>query len=356
MRKGKATGLRADGTPRRPSYSDGLRRAAPTRAVRSDEPIRPVETSTTPAARRAEASAARGSATIGGSGGARKPKPVAAGPVRKPRQSPAGATIRKPRTTESDGPREITPSDEVERLQKVLATAGIGSRRACEELIAGGRVTINGRIAELGNKVDAVNDEIHVDGERVVTDSRRVYLAINKPAGVLSTMSDEKGREALADYLGNVAQRVYHVGRLDAESEGLLLLTNDGGLAHKLTHPSYEVPKTYLAEVRGPVRNGLKRELTQGIELEDGPARVDSFRLIDSNGGRVLVEVILHEGRKHIVRRLLAEVGYPVLRLIRTSIGPIKLGDLKLGRTRRLTRTEIAALFKVVEDVEDVDE
>ena len=149
---------------------------------------------------------------------------------------------------------------------------------------------VNGRVAELGDKVDAVNDEIYVDGERVITDADRVYLAINKPAGVVSTMADEKGRAALADFLGNVPQRVYHVGRLDAETEGLMLLTNDGTLAHKLMHPSYGVQKTYLAEVPGPIRNGVKKQLSDGVELEDGPASVDAFRIVDSLGGRVLVE------------------------------------------------------------------
>ena len=235
-----------------------------------------------------------------------------------------------------------------ERLQKVLAGAGIGSRRACEELIAQRRVTVNGRVAELGDKVDPKEAEIYVDGERVIVDDTVVYLALNKPRGVVSTMADERGRAAIADYLGNVPQRVFHVGRLDADSEGLLLLTNDGGLAHRLTHPSFGVAKTYLAEVPGPVPKGLRRRLLAGVELEDGPARADEFRVVDAIPGRVLVEVVLHEGRKHIVRRLLAEVGHPVSRLVRTAIGPVKLGDLKPGRTRRLNRAEIAALFRAV--------
>ena len=235
-----------------------------------------------------------------------------------------------------------------DRLQKVLAAAGIGSRRACEELIDAGRVTVDGRVATLGDKVDPAAAEIYVDGERVVTDTRLVYLAMNKPRGVVSTMDDERGRAALADYLDHVPQRVFHVGRLDADSEGLLLLTNDGALAHRLTHPSFGVAKTYLCEVPGPVRRGLGRQLTAGVELEDGPAKADAFRVVDSVPGRVLVEVVIHEGRRHIVRRLLAECGYPVNRLVRTAIGPIKLGDLKAGRTRRLNRGEIAALFKAV--------
>jgi 23S rRNA pseudouridine2605 synthase len=240
------------------------------------------------------------------------------------------------------------PSVEAERLQKVLASAGIGSRRACEELIDAGRVMVDGQVATLGDKVDPAAAEIYVDGERVVTDTRLVYLAMNKPRGVVSTMDDEHGRAALADYLDHVPQRVFHVGRLDADSEGLLLLTNDGALAHRLTHPSYGVAKTYLCEVPGPVRRGLGRQLLAGVELADGPARADAFRIVDSVPGRVLVEVVIHEGRQHIVRRLLAECGYPVSRLVRTAIGPIRLGDLKPGRTRRLNRGEIAALFKAV--------
>jgi 23S rRNA pseudouridine2605 synthase len=240
-------------------------------------------------------------------------------------------------------------SENAERLQKVLAAAGVGSRRACEELIAAGRVTVNGRRATLGDKADAETDEIHVDGERVVTNTKLVYIAMNKPRGVVSTMADERGREALADYVENVSQRVYHVGRLDAESEGLLLLTNDGTLAHRLMHPSYEVAKTYRAEVAGPVPRAVGRQLLAGVELEDGPARVDAFKLVDAHQRTALVEVVIHEGRKHIVRRMFEEVGHPVNRLIRTAIGPIRLGDLKPGRTRRLSSAEVAALFKTVE-------
>ncbi len=245
--------------------------------------------------------------------------------------------------------RSTGPEQPVERLQKVLAAAGVGSRRGCEELIAAGRVTVDGRVAELGDKVSPTSAVIYVDGERVVADAGLVYLAMNKPRGVVSTMADERGRAALTDLLGNVPQRVFHVGRLDADSEGLLLLTNDGSLAHRLAHPSFGVAKTYLAEVEGPVRRGVGRELLAGVELDDGPARADSFRVVDSVPGRVLVEVVVHEGRKHFVRRLLAEVGHPVGRLVRTAIGPIKLGDLKPGRTRRLNRGEIAALFRAVE-------
>jgi 23S rRNA pseudouridine2605 synthase len=224
----------------------------------------------------------------------------------------------------------------------------LGSRRACEDLIAAGRVTVDGRVATLGDRVDPSRSAIHVDGARVVADATLVYLAMNKPRGVMSTMADEQGRVALADYLPDLSRRVYHVGRLDADSEGLLLLTNDGGLAHRLMHPSYGVAKTYLAEVPGPVPGAVRRQLLAGVTLDDGPAAVDAFRVVSTVGGRALVEVVLHEGRKHIVRRLLAEVGRPVARLVRTAIGPVKLGDLKPGRTRRLTKAELAALFAAV--------
>ncbi|MET7472310.1 pseudouridine synthase [Micromonospora sp. NPDC005686] len=238
-----------------------------------------------------------------------------------------------------------------ERLQKVLAAAGVGSRRACEDLIFRRRVTVNGRVAQLGDKADPARDVIVVDGERLQADVRLVYVAMNKPRGVVTTMADEKGRTELADFIGaRLEQRVYHVGRLDADSEGLLLLTNDGTLAHKLMHPSYEVLKTYLAEVAGPIPRSLSKRLMAGVELEDGPVKVDGFKVVDTLGKTAQVELTLHEGRKHIVRRLMAEVGHPVSRLIRTSIGPIKLGDLRTGRLRRLTNAEVAALFKAVGD------
>ncbi|MFC0005506.1 pseudouridine synthase [Micromonospora siamensis] len=241
--------------------------------------------------------------------------------------------------------------ESAERLQKVLAAAGVGSRRACEDLIFRRRVTVNGRVAQLGDKADPTRDVIVVDGERLQADVRLVYVAMNKPRGVVTTMADEKGRTELADFIGaRLEQRVYHVGRLDADSEGLLLLTNDGTLAHKLMHPSYEVLKTYLAEVAGPIPRNLSKRLLTGVELEDGPVKLDSFKLVDTLGKSAQVELTLHEGRKHIVRRLMAEVGHPVSRLIRTSIGPIKLGDLRTGRLRRLTNAEVAALFKAVGD------
>ncbi|WIM94561.1 pseudouridine synthase [Actinoplanes oblitus] len=242
-------------------------------------------------------------------------------------------------------------ADTAERLQKVLAAAGVGSRRACEDLIFRRRVTVNGRVAKLGDKVDAATAEIYVDGARVITNTKLVYVALNKPRGVVASLDDEKGRTELADFLqGNFEQRLFHVGRLDADSEGLLLLTNDGGLAHKLMHPSFGVSKTYLAEVMGPLPRSVGRALQAGVVLEDGPAKVDAFRLVDAIGKTAQVELTLHEGRKHIVRRMMDEVGHPVTRLIRTAVGPIRLGDLRPGGFRHLSNAEVAALFKAVGD------
>lgn len=235
------------------------------------------------------------------------------------------------------------------RLQKVLAKAGVGSRRAAEELIAEGRVSVNGSVvSELGRRVDPRSAVIHVDGVRVVVREDLVYLALNKPRGVHTTMADERGRPCVGDYLRERRERLFHVGRLDADTEGLLLLTNDGDLAHRLMHPSFLVLKTYVAEVAGTVPRGLGRRLREGIELDDGPVTVDSFRVIDSAAGRSMLEVVLHEGRKHIVRRLLAQVGHPVRRLVRTRVGDVHLGDQRPGSVRALTSAEVGALFAVV--------
>src|SRR5919198_397463 len=238
-------------------------------------------------------------------------------------------------------------SHEPVRLQKVLAAAGLGSRRACEELIAAGRVTVDGEVAELGNRVDPRTAVIHVDGDRIVVRDDLVYLALNKPRGVLSAMSDARGRPTVGDYVAERPQRLFHVGRLDADSEGLLLLTNDGELAHRLSHPSHRVPKTYLAEIAGPVPRDLGRRLRAGVQLDDGLATADAFRVVDATSGRALVEVVLHEGRKHIVRRLLAAAGHPVSRLVRTAIGPVRLGHQRAGTLRRLNAQEIGALYQL---------
>ncbi|KQX66474.1 pseudouridine synthase [Angustibacter sp. Root456] len=267
--------------------------------------------------------------------GARRPAQTR-GPARRParRQAPV-----------PEVPVDVHDADGV-RLQKVLAQAGVGSRRACEALIAAGRVQVDGHVVvEQGVRIDPSRQVVHVDGVRVQLDEEKTYLAFNKPAGVVSTMSDEQGRVSLGDFMSERQERLFHVGRLDSETEGLILLTNDGELAHRLQHPSYGVAKTYLAEVPGPVARDVGKSLRAGIELDDGPARVDSFRLIDSQPGKALVEVILHEGRKHIVRRLLEAVGHPVERLVRVQVGPIHLGDLRPGRWRVLTRTEVGQLF-----------
>lgn len=231
------------------------------------------------------------------------------------------------------------------RLQKLLAGAGVGSRRVCENLIEQGRVEVDGQIVtELGVRIRP-DQIVHVDGVRVQLDEGRVYFAFNKPLGVVTTMSDELGRVNIGDYVGNRNERLFHVGRLDADTEGLLILTNDGDLAHRLQHPQYGVAKTYLAQVPGPIPRDLGKRLRDGIELDDGHAAVDSFKVVDSRPGKALVEVVLHEGRKHIVRRLLEAVGHPVITLVRTQVGPIRLGDTKPGKMRKLTKGEVGQLY-----------
>lgn len=233
-------------------------------------------------------------------------------------------------------------------MQKVLASAGFGSRRACENLISAGRVSVGGIVVrEQGLRVDPSTAVITVDGERINVRSDLVYLALNKPRGVLSTMSDPDGRPTVGDYVAERPERLFHVGRLDADSEGLLLMTNDGELAHRLTHPSFGIQKTYLAAVPGPVPRDLGKRLRAGIELDDGPVRVDEFTLVETANRQALVELVLHEGRKHVVRRLLAEVGHPVRRLVRTAIGPVRLGHQRQGTVRRLGQAEIGQLYRL---------
>jgi 23S rRNA pseudouridine2605 synthase len=235
------------------------------------------------------------------------------------------------------------------RLQKVLASAGVASRRAAEDLISAGRVSVNGEVVRvLGRRVNPATDVIHVDGVRVNVRDDRLYLALNKPRGVLSTMSDELGRRTVAEYVAERTERLFHVGRLDQDSEGLLLLTNDGELAHRLMHPSYQVMKTYLAEVPGPVPRDLGRRLRSGVVLDDGPVAVDGFTVVDTGPGRALVQLTLHEGRKRLVRRLLAQVGHPVTRLVRTQIGPVRLGHQRPGTVRMLSQGEVGELYRTV--------
>jgi 23S rRNA pseudouridine2605 synthase len=238
------------------------------------------------------------------------------------------------------------------RLQKVLSQAGIASRRVAERMIIDGRVEIDGQVVtELGTRVDTDASEIRVDGARVILDESLVYLALNKPHGMHSTMSDDRGRPCIGDLVehrvrGN--KKLFHVGRLDADTEGLILLTNDGELAHRLMHPSYEIPKTYLATVNGTVPRGLGKKLRAGIELDDGPIAVDDFAVVDAIPGKTMIRVTLHEGRKRIVRRMLAAVGFPVQTLVRTELGAVTLGDQRPGSIRALRRNEIGELYKAV--------
>jgi 23S rRNA pseudouridine2605 synthase len=238
------------------------------------------------------------------------------------------------------------------RLQKVLSQAGIASRRAAEKLIIDGRVEVDGQVVtELGTRVDADVSVIRVDGARVVVDDSLVYLALNKPRGMHSTMSDDRGRPCIGDLIqrrvrGN--KKLFHVGRLDADTEGLILLTNDGELAHRLMHPSHEVPKTYLATVIGSVPRGLGKKLRAGIELDDGTAHVDDFAVVDAIPGKTLVRLTLHEGRNRIVRRLLASAGFPVESLVRTDIGAVSLGKQRPGSIWALRHDEIGQLYKAV--------
>lgn len=301
----------------------------------------------------------RGAAARGGAKGGPKPaQNVSKGGRRqgapsRPRELDAKIEQRN-RDRYADKPEIRTPKthpgaeQEGERLQKILARAGMGSRRACEELIEQARVEVNGEIVlEQGMRVDPQHDEIKVDGLTVATQSY-LFFALNKPAGVVSTMGDPDGRQNLGDYVTNRETRLFHVGRLDTETEGIILLTNHGELAHRLTHPKYGVKKTYLAAIQGPLPRDLGKRLKDGIQLEDGYARADHFRVVENTGKNYLVEVTLHEGRKHIVRRMLAEAGFPVERLVRTSFGPIPLGDQKSGWLRRLTNTEVGMLMREV--------
>ena len=235
------------------------------------------------------------------------------------------------------------------RLQKVLAAAGLGSRRYCEELIGAGRVEVDGEVVRrFGARVDPQHQIIRVDGKRIPASEDLVYVALNKPAGVLTTMSDSRGRPTMGDLLGDTTERLFHVGRLDYDTEGLMLLMNDGELAHRLAHPRFGVPKTYLAEVSGPVPRDLGRQLITGVELDDGVASADRFRVVERLGTRALVEITLHEGRKHIVKRMLAAAGHPVSRLVRTQVGPVTLSSLRPGTTRRLSTKEVGELYAAV--------
>ncbi|TPW76462.1 pseudouridine synthase [Schumannella soli] len=236
-----------------------------------------------------------------------------------------------------------------ERLQKVLAAAGVASRRVCEEYIASGRVEVNGQVVtELGTRIDPLVDLVSVDGTAIQLDPGKRYVMLNKPTGVISTMSDEKGRPDLREFTVDYEERLFNVGRLDADTSGLLLLTNDGDLAQVLAHPSFGVEKTYIATVRGEVFPNVLRTLEKGIELDDGPIRADRARLIgEPSKGQSMVEITLHSGRNRIVRRMLDAVGHPVDALVRRQFGPLHLGTLGLGRSRDLSTLELGRLLTI---------
>lgn len=234
------------------------------------------------------------------------------------------------------------------RLQKVLAAAGVGSRRKCEILIERGLVKVDGEVVtQLGVRVDPEAVKIEVKGERIVVHDRSVTVVLNKPRGVVSTMSDPQGRPALDTYVAEYTERLFHVGRLDAETTGVLLLTNDGELANRLAHPTHGVPKVYVAKVEGRFDKKQCTTLRAGVDLDDGPVRVTDCAILDVGSTHSLVKVELHEGRNRIVRRMLDRVGHPVVELVRTDFGPIALGTLQPGEVRRLSRTEVGALMTV---------
>lgn len=250
------------------------------------------------------------------------------------------------------GPEPVGRGDRAQRLHKVLARAGVASRRGAEQLIAAGRVSVDGRlVTEQGVLVDPQAAVVEVDGKRIAVDDRHAAYALNKPQGVLTAMSDVRGR-CVGDLLrarADLPRGLFHVGRLDGDTTGLLLVTNDGELAHRLSHPSYEIPKTYLATVRGAVAKRAVERLRSGVVLEDGPARADEAAVRGSGRDRTVVEITLHEGRNRIVRRMFDEVGHPVIELARLRIGPIRLGDLKTGALRALLPEEVGALWAAVD-------
>ncbi|CUR59001.1 Putative Ribosomal large subunit pseudouridine synthase B [metagenome] len=235
------------------------------------------------------------------------------------------------------------------RLQKLLAQSGIASRRKCEEIMLAGLVEVDGEIVtRLGTKVDPTVAVIRVDGKRLPPISPHVYLALNKPRGVVSTMSDPEGRRTLSDLVADRPERLFHVGRLDTDTAGLILLTNDGDFAHRMAHPSFEVDKTYVAEVDGEVSKATVATLLAGVTLEDGPVAVSTCKVVGEHTDRTIIELVIHEGRNRIVRRLLEHVGHPVRRLTRTRFGPVTLVGVRTGEIRELTTDELGTLLDSV--------
>ena len=239
-----------------------------------------------------------------------------------------------------------TDDDGLIRLQKLLAMSNVASRRKCEELMLDGKVEVDGEIVtRLGTKVDPHTAVIRVDGKRLPPVSEKVYLVLNKPRGVVSTMSDPEGRRSLGDLVADRPERLFHVGRLDTDTAGLIILTNDGDFAQRLAHPSYEVDKTYVAEVEGEIYRRTLKQLLEGVTLEDGPVTVSKARIIEAGAEKSIVEIVIHEGRNRIVRRLMDHIGYPVRRLTRTQLGPVVLRGLKSGEMRDLTLDELGVLL-----------
>lgn len=236
-------------------------------------------------------------------------------------------------------------TEQGERIQKVLARAGVASRRAVEEMVGAGRIRVNGRVARLGQRVDPTKDTVEVDGSYVPLDPDLVYYLLNKPVGVVTTASDPQGRPTVLDIV-DLDRRVWPVGRLDIDSEGLLVLTNDGDLTNLLTHPSTGVPKTYVAEVSGAVPGRILRRLARGMELEDGATAPAAVGIVDRTAASTLIEITISEGRNRQVRRMFEAAGHPVLRLARVAVGPVTLGRLKPGRFRRLSAAEVGALYR----------
>jgi pseudouridine synthase len=240
-----------------------------------------------------------------------------------------------------------------ERLQKVMAAAGVASRRVSEDLISAGRVTVNGDIVrELGRRVQPT-DLVTVDGTAIQLDTSRRYLMLNKPVGVVSSLADENGKPDLSRYTAQYEERLFNVGRLDAQTSGLLVLTNDGELAHVLAHPSFGVSKTYIAKVQGDVSAATLRKLMTGVELDDGPIVADAARVLGKpSRGQSMVEIELHSGRNRIVRRTLNAVGHPVVELVRRQFGPLHLGSLPAGQIRDLTKVELGQLLTLSRSAE----
>ena len=239
-----------------------------------------------------------------------------------------------------------TDDDRLIRLQKLLAQSGVASRRKCEELMLAGSVEVDGEVVtRLGTKVDPTTAVIRVNGRRLPPVGPHAYLVLNKPRGVVSTMSDPEGRRTLSDFVADRTERLFHVGRLDTDTGGLILLTNDGDFAQRVAHPSYELLKTYVAEVDGVASRATVRRLLSGVVLDDGPVEVSAAKVLSTQGDRSLVELVIHEGRNRIVRRLLEQVGHPVRQLTRTAIGPVQLVGLRSGESRELTLDELGVLL-----------